>query len=136
MSLAAKIRGAEVEGPLNVYEPSTINRWRGGGTRIFSPLAVAGLCVTIGRYRYLFKRLTAVSAVRFYRFEQIVAYSSFKAHAKQPILKSARFFPAGRTCTFHWTQRAQAGPALTLQAAFADINIAKTGPILKLGSST
>src|SRR5215510_16518465 len=25
------------------------------GTRIFSPLAVAGLCVTIGRYWYLFK---------------------------------------------------------------------------------
>jgi hypothetical protein len=61
-------------------------------TRIFSPLAVAGLCVTIGRYWYLFKRLTAVSAGRFYRFEHIVAYSSFKAHSKQrPISKSACF---------------------------------------------
>jgi hypothetical protein len=30
----------------------------GTDTRIFSPLAVAGLCVTIGRYWYLFKRLT------------------------------------------------------------------------------
>jgi ribosomal protein L20 len=29
-------------------------------TRIFSPLAVAGLYVTIGHYWYLFKRLTAV----------------------------------------------------------------------------
>src|SRR5262249_16112543 len=38
-------------------------------TRIFSALAVARLCVTIGRYWYLFKRLTAVSAGRFYRFE-------------------------------------------------------------------
>src|SRR5262245_48794858 len=52
-------------------------------TRIFSPLTVAGLCVTIGRYWYLFKRLTAVSAGRFYRFEHIVPYSSFKAHSKQ-----------------------------------------------------
>jgi hypothetical protein len=51
-------------------------------TRIFSPLAVAGLCVTIGRYWYLFKRLTAVSAGRFYRFEHIVTYSSGKVIAK------------------------------------------------------
>jgi hypothetical protein len=33
---------------------------RATDTRFFSPLAVAGLCVTIGRYWYLFKRLTAV----------------------------------------------------------------------------
>src|SRR5262245_34813025 len=46
-------------------------------TRIFSPLAVARLCVTIGRHWYLFKRLTAVSAGRFYRFEHIVTDSSF-----------------------------------------------------------
>ena len=51
-------------------------------TRIFSPLAVAGLCVTIGRYVYLFERLTAVSAGRFYRFEHIVSYSSGKVVAK------------------------------------------------------
>ena len=51
-------------------------------TRIFSPLAVAGLCVPIGRYWYLFKRLTAVSAGRFYRFEHIVTYSSGKVVAK------------------------------------------------------
>src|SRR5262245_19335062 len=44
---------------------------RAPDTRIFSPLAVAGLCVTIGRYWYLFKRLTAVSAGRFYRFEHM-----------------------------------------------------------------
>jgi len=51
-------------------------------TRIFSPLAVAGLCVTIGHYWYLFKRLTAVSAGRFYRFEHIVSYSSGKVVGK------------------------------------------------------
>ena len=33
-------------------------------TGIFGPVAVAGLCVTIGRYVYLFKRLTAVPAVK------------------------------------------------------------------------
>jgi hypothetical protein len=51
-------------------------------TRIFSPLTVPRLCVTIGRYWYLFKRLTAVSADRFYRFEHIVTYSSGKVVAK------------------------------------------------------
>ena len=51
-------------------------------TRIFSPLAVARLCVTIGRYWYLFKRLTVVSAGRFYRFEHMVPYSSSKVVAK------------------------------------------------------
>jgi hypothetical protein len=51
-------------------------------TRIFSPHTVARPCVTIGRYWYLFKRLTAVSACRFYRFEHIVAYSSGKVVAK------------------------------------------------------
>ena len=55
---------------------------RTADTRIFSPLAVAGLCVTIGRYWYLFKRLTAVSAGRFYRFEHIDTYSSGKVVAK------------------------------------------------------
>jgi hypothetical protein len=44
---------------------------RTAGTRIFSPLAVAELCVTIGRYWYLFKCLTTVSAGRSYRFEHI-----------------------------------------------------------------
>ena len=47
-----------------------------------SPRTVARLCVTIGRYWYLFKRLTAFSAGRFYRFERIVAYSSGKVIAK------------------------------------------------------
>jgi len=68
--------------PINLYEPSTINRWRGGGTRIFSPLAVAGLCDTIGRYVYLSKRLTTVPAGRFYRLVHIVTYSSGKVIAK------------------------------------------------------
>src|SRR5215813_10788839 len=49
---------------------------RTADTRIFSPLTVPRLCVPIGRYRYLFKRLAAVSAGRFYRFEHIVSYSS------------------------------------------------------------
>src|SRR5262245_13533038 len=51
-------------------------------TRIFSPLAVARLCVPIGHYWYLFKRLTAVSAGQIYRFEHIVSYSSSKVVAK------------------------------------------------------
>ena len=55
---------------------------RGGGTRIFSPLAVAGLCDTIGRYVYLSKRLTVLPASRFYRFAHIVTYSSGKVVGK------------------------------------------------------
>ena len=55
---------------------------RTADTRIFSPLTVPRLCDTIGRYWYLFKRLMAVSAGRFYRFEHIVAYSSGKVVAK------------------------------------------------------
>jgi len=51
-------------------------------TRIFSSLAGAGLYDTIGRYVYLFKRLTVVSAHRFYRFEHIVSYSSGKVVGK------------------------------------------------------
>ena len=35
-------------------------RSRIADTRIFSPLAVPGLCVTIGRYVYLFERLTLI----------------------------------------------------------------------------
>src|SRR5262245_11069145 len=65
--------------------PSTLRCFRnvvGAGTRIFSPLTVARLCVPIGRYWYLFKRLTAVSAGRSYRFEHIVSYSSGKVVAK------------------------------------------------------
>src|SRR5262249_42073882 len=50
------------------------------------------MCVSIGRYWYLFKRLTAVSGGRFYRFEHIVAYSSFKAHSKQASYFDARLF--------------------------------------------
>ena len=42
-------------------------------TRIFSPLVVARLWITIGRYWHLSKRLTAVSAGQFYRFEHIVS---------------------------------------------------------------
>jgi hypothetical protein len=53
-----------------------------GDPRIFSLVTVAGLCVTIGRYWYLFKRLTAVSAGRFYRFEHIDTDSSDKVVAK------------------------------------------------------
>jgi hypothetical protein len=55
---------------------------RTAATRIFSPLSVAGLCDTIGRYVYLFKRLTAVRAGRFYRFEHIMTYSSGKVAGK------------------------------------------------------
>src|SRR5262249_19094475 len=45
---------------------------RAPDTRISSPLTAPRLCVTIGRYWYLSKRLTAVLARRFYRFEYIV----------------------------------------------------------------
>jgi len=51
-------------------------------TRIFSPLAVPRLYVPIGRYWFLFKRLTAVSAGRSYRFEHIETYSSGQVVAK------------------------------------------------------
>jgi hypothetical protein len=62
-----------------------------GDTRIFSPLAVPRLCDTIGRYVYLFKRLTALPAGRFYRFEHIVTYSSSKVvnkFAAEPLSNS------------------------------------------------
>ena len=52
-------------------------------TRIFSPHTVPRLCVTIGRYLNLFKRLTPVRRLSIYRFEHIVADSSFKALSKQ-----------------------------------------------------
>jgi hypothetical protein len=98
-------------------------RSRTADTRIFSPLAVAGLCDTIGRYWYLFKRLTAVSAGRFYRFEHIAADSSFKALSKQrAISRPARFFFDNGRCMFcpgSGTERAHPrtqGSALILPA--------------------
>jgi len=45
---------------------------------------------TICTYMYLFKRLMAVLAARFYRFAHIVAYNSGKVVAK---LGSVRHFP-------------------------------------------
>ena len=56
--------------------------WLAPDTRIFSSLAGARLCDTIGHYMYLFKRLMAVSAGRFYRFEHIVTHSSGKVLGK------------------------------------------------------
>src|SRR5215813_9986155 len=68
--------------------------WRGWpGTRIFSPLTIARLCVTIGHYWYLFNRLTAVSAGRFYRFEHILSYSSGKVVAKSADSARLPMFP-------------------------------------------
>src|SRR6476659_5093896 len=55
---------------------------RTADTRIFSPLAVPGLCDTIGRYVYLFERLTPVFRARFYRLEHIVSSSSGKVTGK------------------------------------------------------
>jgi hypothetical protein len=54
-------------------------------TRIFSPLAVAGLCDTIGRYWYLFKRLTAVPAGDtigryWYLFKRLTAVPAGRFH--------------------------------------------------------
>src|SRR5262245_4243365 len=40
------------------------------------------MCVVIGRYWYLFTRLTAVSASRFYRFEHIETYGSGQSCSK------------------------------------------------------
>ena len=57
------------------------NLWT-ADTRIFSPRAVPRLCDTIGRYWYLFKRLTAVIGGPFYRFEHIETNSSGKVVAK------------------------------------------------------
>jgi len=37
-------------------------RSRTADTRIFSPVTVAGLCVTIGRYVYLFERFNGGSS--------------------------------------------------------------------------
>jgi hypothetical protein len=51
-------------------------------TRIFSPRAVSGLCITIGRYWYLSKRLRAVANPHFDRFEPIETESSGKVMAK------------------------------------------------------
>ena len=68
-------------------------------TRIFSPLAVPGLWVTIGRYWYLFKRLTAGSAGRFYRFEHIVTYSSGKVVAKSDPVPNS--FNSASACSSH-----------------------------------
>ena len=58
-------------------------------TRIFSPLTVPRLYVTIGRYVYLFKRLAGLSARRSYRFEHIVTDSSGEVVAKSghPVFK-------------------------------------------------
>src|SRR5215510_13919429 len=84
--------------PLFTYKRNTnyANQWRGQGdtnyelrkntvgsgnegtppdTSVFSPHAVAGLFVTIGRYWSLFKCLTAVSVGRSYRFEHKVRRS-------------------------------------------------------------
>jgi hypothetical protein len=55
-----------------------------------------GICVTIGRYWNLFKRLTAVQAGRFYQFEHIETSSSGKVVAKYRVrTDAAGFFTIG-----------------------------------------
>ena len=76
---------------LAAREIELFSRKESDGTRIFSPHAVPRLCVTIGRYWYLFKRLTVVQARRFYRFEHIVSYSSGKVVAKSDSCPSVKF---------------------------------------------
>jgi hypothetical protein len=61
-----------------------------GGTRIFSPHTVPRLCVSIGRYLNLFKRLTPVRRLSIYRFEHIVTGNSFKAPSKQRLTRESR----------------------------------------------
>jgi hypothetical protein len=51
-------------------------------TRIFSPQTVPRLCVAIGHQVNESKRLTALPAARFCRFEHIVPNSSGKVVAK------------------------------------------------------
>ena len=48
--------------------------------RIFSPATGAGLCDTIDRYVYIFKRLRGVMAGRFYRFEHFEQSSDKVTH--------------------------------------------------------
>jgi len=50
--------------------------------KIFSPLAGAGLYDSIGRYMYLFQRLTALLAGQFTHSNHIVSYSSGEVVAK------------------------------------------------------
>jgi hypothetical protein len=64
---------------------------RTADTRIFSPLAVSRLCVTIGRYWYLFKRLTGRFRVDFTDSKDIVTYSSGKVVAKSPDPRGKNF---------------------------------------------
>ena len=75
-------RAVDVEPIKKQSTSNTTSKSNTNDTRTTNPLAVAGLCVTIGRYWYLFKRLMAVSAGRYYRFEHIVTYSSGKVVAK------------------------------------------------------
>src|SRR4030095_5567822 len=75
-------RGGSRDPNFNSAHATSINNVGPPDTRIFSPHAVPRLCDTIGHYWYLFKRLTAFSAGRFYRFEHIVSYSSGKVIAK------------------------------------------------------
>jgi hypothetical protein len=128
-------------GPMSVFRPAreTANNTAAASnlhdTRISSPHAIARLCVTIGRYWYLFKRLTPVSAGQFYRFEHIVSYSSFKALSKQASYFGARllflrqwkclFCPGSRTKRAQ--PRTQDEIGLYLAGVFANINRAKTG---------
>src|SRR5437870_2406277 len=77
---------------------------RTADTRIFSPHAVPKLCVTIGRYWYLFKRLTAVSAGQFYRFEHIVADSSGKVVAKSANITRFEAPMVGKILRVHLNQ--------------------------------
>src|SRR5262245_38088184 len=91
------------------------------GTRIFSPLAVAGLCVTIGRYWYPFKRLTALSAGRFYRFEHIVSYSSGKVVAKSVDPARANLLnaiiPDLSRASHSWKKYGRSGPPVESRAS-------------------
>ena len=107
------------DGRLNSKERGNVAR---------EPLAVPRLCVTIGRYWYLFKRLTALSAGRFSRFEHIAADSSGKVVAKS--VDSARWAQSDHSRGL----KALTNRALALPAAFADINIHKNDMAKQINS--
>jgi hypothetical protein len=61
-----------------------VNDGRAPDTRIFSPLTVPRLCVTIGRQVNEFNSFCWLRDESIYRFEHIVANSSGKVVAKLP----------------------------------------------------
>jgi hypothetical protein len=60
------------------------------GTRIFSPLAVARLCVTISHQVNEFNGFLSLRSHSIFRFPHIATNGSFKAHSKQRPIREVR----------------------------------------------